>query len=481
MATFELPSRAALAAAIIATFSGVGASRANTITVDGTCTLADAITAANTDAPTGNCSAGSGKDTLEISANMQVAELPALLTDMDIVGVAAAIPTVSGDDSHRLFFIGNEASSPAVLVQNVVLKGGIADGGPATGGAGGGAGLGGALFIYDGSVTIDTVTFMQNVASGGNSSGTTTQLFSSSAGSGGDGGGGMFGAGGAGGNSSNFSSQPGAGGGFGGGGGGGGVSLGSETGGGSQGGGPFPGAGGTTATAGGAGGFASGGGGGGGGVGLNSSKPGGAGGFGGGGGGGAGACTYANCPNPAGAGAFGGFGGGGGAGGGNPLLTAGQGGLGGFGGGGATNGKGEVGGLGSAGGFGGGSAVLNQGGGAGAGFGGAIFVRAGTLHLSGSAFVSNGVLHGASAVGNPGLAKGGALFALNQLTNANGNNQGMPATLPKVDGCGNTFATSVAGDAGTSNGDNVDVFGADRLGLTLGCDDRLFADGFDPP
>ena len=161
-------------------------------------------------------------------------------------------------------------------------------------------------------------------------------------------------------------------------------------------------------------------------------------------------------------------------------MTAGQGGLGGFGGGGGMNGIGEVGGLGGAGGFGGGSAVPSGGGG-GAGFGGAVFLRAGTLHLSASAFVSNGVLQGASALGNAGLAKGGALFALNQLTNANGNNQGMPAALPTVDGCANTFATSVAADAGTSNSDNVDVFGADRLGLTLGCDDRLFADGFDPP
>ena len=35
---------------------------AATITVDGTCTLADAITAANTDTATGSCSAGSGSN-----------------------------------------------------------------------------------------------------------------------------------------------------------------------------------------------------------------------------------------------------------------------------------------------------------------------------------------------------------------------------------------------------------------------------------
>ena len=86
-----------------------------------------------------------------------------------------------------------------------------------------------------------------------------------------------------------------------------------------------------------------------------------------------------------------------------------------------------------------------------------------------------------TANGGHGLAKGAAVFALNILTNANGNDQGMPAALPQVTGCANTFGSSTAPDAGTGNRDNVDVFGADRLGLTLACGDRVFTDGFDPP
>ena len=46
-----------------------GPAWAATITVDGTtCTLAAAITAANTDAVSGGCAAGSGADTLELPA-----------------------------------------------------------------------------------------------------------------------------------------------------------------------------------------------------------------------------------------------------------------------------------------------------------------------------------------------------------------------------------------------------------------------------
>lgn len=52
--------------------------------------------------------------------------------------------------SHRLFFIGDDAGSPAVLVRNVVLKGGTVDAG---------AGLGGAVVIFDGGAMIDTNMF----------------------------------------------------------------------------------------------------------------------------------------------------------------------------------------------------------------------------------------------------------------------------------------------------------------------------------
>ena len=44
---------------------------AATIVVDETtCTLVDAITAANTDSPVGGCTAGSGPDTIELTTNV---------------------------------------------------------------------------------------------------------------------------------------------------------------------------------------------------------------------------------------------------------------------------------------------------------------------------------------------------------------------------------------------------------------------------
>jgi hypothetical protein len=88
---------------------------------------------------------------------------------------------------------------------------------------------------------------------------------------------------------------------------------------------------------------------------------------------------------------------------------------------------------------------------------------------------------GTSAGAQAGKAKGGAVFAINTLLNSNGNEHGMPDALPVVTGCANSFGNSVAADAGSANNDNVDVYGADRLGLTLSCGDRIFADGVDGP
>lgn len=62
---------AALAAvALLLALNGAQA-QAATITVDGaTCTLVDAIDAANSDTATGGCPAGSGADTIELQTNV---------------------------------------------------------------------------------------------------------------------------------------------------------------------------------------------------------------------------------------------------------------------------------------------------------------------------------------------------------------------------------------------------------------------------
>jgi hypothetical protein len=487
----RLPRSARLAAAIMTALATMGSAQANVIVVNGVCTLDKAIEVANSDFPVVGCDfSGNGRDTIEIidAETVLTSELPPIISDIDFVGLGLTQRAISGDGTHRLFFIGDEAHAPTVTFSNIAFNGGAARGGNSTagstggGGAGAGAGLGGALFIYGGDVAVTESSFTFNSAVGGSAFG-YVKFGQYGTGSGSSGGGGMFGAGGAG-SDENSAGSGGGSGGFGGGGGGGGDTYAVETGG-------------TNGGAGGAsefGSFASGGvangsypgsgdfgGGGGGGAGSPSSpvpsQSGAAGGFGGGGGGGAGAGGSSNS-TIAGAGAPGGFGGGGGAGGSSGFeFGGGAGGSGGFGGGGGAGGLGSSIGGGGAPGFGGGG-VFEGGGGGGAGFGGAIFIRSGQLDLIASSFNNNTSAIGSSS-GYPGTAKGGAVFALNILHDANGNDQGMPAKLPKVTGCANSFSGNTATNAGAADVDNAATFGVSRQGLAQSCD-VVFANGFDP-
>ena len=145
---------------------------AATITVNGTtCTLANAITAANTDSATSGCPAGSGADTLTLTADVTLAAaLPKIASDLTIQGDT---PTrfVSGDQKFRVFWV----QSGKVTLQNLTIRNGQATGsngnngnGSTVGGGGGALGAGGGLYIHSGNVTVTNVTFRQNVAQGGN-------------------------------------------------------------------------------------------------------------------------------------------------------------------------------------------------------------------------------------------------------------------------------------------------------------------------
>jgi hypothetical protein len=140
---------------------------ANTISVNGTtCTLANAIMSANTGSAVGGCATGaSGHDSIVLIADaVLTGELPAVASDIDFDG---NLHTVDGDNSHRLFFIGGEGQAPHVSFANISLAGGIARGGNGRTGGGGGAGLGGAVFVYDGVVDFEGVSFTSNGALGG--------------------------------------------------------------------------------------------------------------------------------------------------------------------------------------------------------------------------------------------------------------------------------------------------------------------------
>ncbi|MBN1878047.1 MAG: tandem-95 repeat protein [Anaerolineae bacterium] len=378
--------------------------------------LVNAIIAAN---------ASSEADTITFTNNITLTgNLPIITNTMTFDGNNYFI---SGNDAYRVFFIGSFDSAPTVTFENLTIQHGLAQGGD---GGGGGAGMGGGIFVYDGNVTVKNVIFANNAAQGGSRIGGFTQGGGGMGANGGDsygGGGGLWAGanGGSDGNNGSSADDYGGGGGIGGAGGG---LNGGTSGTNSGGGGGVNGSNGGD-NSGGAGGW-----GGGGGAGYDT---GGNGGF----GGGAGAAVTN--------GGWGGFGGGGGA-------ADNYGGGGGFGGG---SGPGNIANFGS--GFGGSSD------GGGAGLGGGLFIRTGVLTMTNIAFNDNTATGGTAN----GLGLGGGMFVLHTTTNANGNDQGMPATLPSIsaDSCEVTFSGNTAqDDAGTAT-DNDDVFG-DLSAATRPCE-----------
>ena len=102
--------------------------QAAAITVNSTCSLADAITAANTDTATGGCPAGSGADTITLTGNVTLgAALPEISSDITVDGTSSNF-SIDGDDSYRIF---NVSAGGDLTVNRLSLKNGRADQGPA--------------------------------------------------------------------------------------------------------------------------------------------------------------------------------------------------------------------------------------------------------------------------------------------------------------------------------------------------------------
>jgi hypothetical protein len=109
------------------------------------------------------------------------APLPLILNNVTIDGTGAAI-TIDGASTNRIFFVGIDSATRTSVVQNqfptsplasildvtlrqLTLAQGTARGGT---GGGGGMGAGGALFVnQEVNLTLDSVTFLNNVAIGG--------------------------------------------------------------------------------------------------------------------------------------------------------------------------------------------------------------------------------------------------------------------------------------------------------------------------
>jgi hypothetical protein len=91
-----------VSAALMLAFGPTPSVHAATITVDGVCTLADAITAANTNSATGSCIAGDvGPDTIDLQTNVTLgAVMPTITSVITLEGNGF---TVSGNNSVRVF------------------------------------------------------------------------------------------------------------------------------------------------------------------------------------------------------------------------------------------------------------------------------------------------------------------------------------------------------------------------------------------
>ena len=87
---------------------------------DGLCTLREAITAANSDAASGatpgECAAGSGTDTIDMTTLngtiVLTAELPNITSSVTLAGPGQSQLTISGNNSVRVFWVRLDVAGP---------------------------------------------------------------------------------------------------------------------------------------------------------------------------------------------------------------------------------------------------------------------------------------------------------------------------------------------------------------------------------
>lgn len=98
--------------------------------------------------------------------------LPNIAEDLTINGAGSVSTIIDGNGLYRPFFIGgagvDDADAPVVVINDLTIQNGVAEGESPQGNAGGGAGMGGAIFINDGDVTLSNVNLTGNIAHGGN-------------------------------------------------------------------------------------------------------------------------------------------------------------------------------------------------------------------------------------------------------------------------------------------------------------------------
>ncbi len=127
--------------------------QAATINVDGTtCTLADAITAANTDTATGGCTAGAGDDILEITPNSTqtfTTAPPDITTNVTINANNSTIERSSAD----FFIVLSSSGGGSLTLNDATVTGGQGDDVQ---------NLGGGLSAYDATLNVNNSTITGN-------------------------------------------------------------------------------------------------------------------------------------------------------------------------------------------------------------------------------------------------------------------------------------------------------------------------------
>lgn len=162
---------------LICLLAFAGVAQADTITVTtnsgGTggpdCTLRDAITAANTDTPTGGCPAGSDADIIELPAGATITltevdnetdgdnGLPSISTEIALNGNDATVQRDFGDATPN-FRIFQVATGGDLTLQDVSISGGAAFGGFSAAKKGGGIFSRGTLTLTNGHVSGNSAT-----------------------------------------------------------------------------------------------------------------------------------------------------------------------------------------------------------------------------------------------------------------------------------------------------------------------------------
>ncbi|WP_417910105.1 choice-of-anchor Q domain-containing protein [Candidatus Electronema sp. PJ] len=136
----------------------VSTAQAASITVDGTaCTLANAITAANTDTAIGSCAAGSGEDTITLQQDaLLTAPLPAISSTVTIDGTGHKI---DGQNDANVGSVLRVASSGVLTLNNATVTGGKS------------GHDGGGLYNDGGTVTLNSTTVSGNATGDDDGSG----------------------------------------------------------------------------------------------------------------------------------------------------------------------------------------------------------------------------------------------------------------------------------------------------------------------